>query len=132
MMALMVLGMPPVYSCHTGTGCGMPMDTSVSEPRVCPPVGSEREVGISAAKEELDARQWRRLPAVYCTAMQSSLSFMCGPDGRTRKVKYEKFRQTCGVQPAACWGALKSGRLKVGEAEYPTMMNQTRSHMAGS
>ena len=64
-------------------------------------------------------------------AMQSSLSFMCGPDGRTRKVRYEKFRQPCGVQPAACWEALRSGRLKVGEAEYPTTINQTRSHMAG-
>jgi hypothetical protein len=52
-------------------------------------------------------------------------------DGRTRKVKYEKFRQPCGVQPAACWEARKSSRLKVGEAEYPTMMNQTRSHMVG-
>ena len=35
------------------------------------------------------------------------------------------------MQPAACWEALKSGRLKVGEAEYPTTMNQTRSHMTG-
>jgi hypothetical protein len=109
MMALMVLGMPPVYSCHTTTGCGMP--------RICPPVGSGREIGISATKEELDTRQWRRLHAIHCMAMQSSLSFMCGPDGRTRKVKYEKFRQTCGVQPAACWGSLRSGRLKVGEAD---------------
>ncbi len=33
------------------------------------------------------------------------------------------------MQPAACWEALRSGRLKVGEAEYPTTMNQTRSHM---
>jgi hypothetical protein len=62
-------------------------------------------------------------------AMQSSLSFMCGLDGRTRKVKYEKFRQPCGVQPAECWDAVKNGRLKVGEIEYPTSMNQTRSHM---
>ncbi len=30
-----------------------------------------------------------------------------------------------------CWEALRSGKLKVGEAEYPTTMNQTRSHMAG-
>jgi hypothetical protein len=29
----------------------------------------------------------------------------------------------------ACWEALESGRLKVGEAEYPVTMNQTRSHM---
>jgi hypothetical protein len=64
-------------------------------------------------------------------AMQSSLSFMCGVDDRARKVKYEKFRQPCGVQSAACWEALKDGGLKVGEMEYPTTMNQTRSHMAG-
>ncbi len=131
MMALMVLGMPPVYSCHATTGCGLPLDAGMSEPRICPPVGSGKEIGISAVKEELDTRQWVRLPAVHCSAMQSSLSFTCGPDGRTRKIKYEKFRQPCGVQPAACWEALWSGRLKVGEAEYPTTMNQTRSHMAG-
>jgi hypothetical protein len=34
------------------------------------------------------------------------------------------------VQPTACWEALRSGKLKVGEAEYPTTINQTRSHMA--
>jgi hypothetical protein len=129
MMALMVLGMPPVYSCHVPTGCGMPLDADTSEPRVCPPIESEAGIGISAMKTELDEKQWVRLPAVHCVAMQSSLSFMCGLDGRTRKVEYEKFRQPCGVQPVACWGALESGRLKVGEAEYPVTMNQTRSHM---
>ena len=91
MMALMVLGMPPLYSCHTTTGCGMPLDTGTSEPRVCLSFWSKGEIGISATKEELDTRQWKRLPAVHCMAMQSSLSFMCGPDGRTRKVRYEKF-----------------------------------------
>ncbi len=131
MMALMVLGMPQVYRCHTTTGCGMPLDADISEPGVCLPIGSGREIRISATKEELDTRQWRRLPAIHCMAMQSSLSFMCGPDGRMRKVKYEKFRQPCGVRPAACWGASRYCRLKVREAEYPTMMNQTRSHMTG-
>jgi hypothetical protein len=131
MMALMVLGMPPVHSCHIPTGCGLPLGADVSEPRVCPPIGSETGIGISAMKDELDAKQWMRLTAVRCVAMQSSLSFMCGLDGRTKKVKYEKFRQPCGVQPRACWEALKSGKLKVGEAEYPTTTNQTRSHMAG-
>ncbi len=48
-----------------------------------------------------------------------------------RKVKYEKFRQPCKMQPAACWEAPKNGRLKIGEMEYPVTMNQTRSHMAG-
>jgi hypothetical protein len=56
---------------------------------------------------------------------------MCGLDGRTKKVRYEKFRQPCGIKPAACWGALKSKKLKVGEQEYPVAMNMTRGHMAG-
>jgi hypothetical protein len=127
MMALMVLGMPPVYNCHIPTGCGLPLGTVMSDLKVCPPIGSGAGAGISAVKEELDVKQWTRLPVVHCVA----LSFMCGLDGRTRKVSYEKFRQPCGVQPAACWEALRSGKLKVGEAEYPTTMNQTRSHMAG-
>ncbi len=131
MMALMVLGMPPVYSCHVPTGCGLPRGTDMSEPRICPPVGLEAEVGISAVKVELDVEQWTRLSAVHYVAMQSSLSFMCGLDGRMRKVSYEKIRQPCGVQPEACWEALRSGKLKVGEAEYPTTINQTRSHRAG-
>jgi hypothetical protein len=123
MMALMVLGMLQVYSCHTTTGCGMPLDAGTSEPRVCPSFGSRGKIGISTTKEELDTRQWRRLPVISILHVWT---------GRPNKeVKYEKFRQPCGVQPAACWGARKSGRLKVGEAEYPTTMNQTRSHMAG-
>jgi len=131
MMAIMVLGMPQVYSCNIATGCEASWGMGTSEPRICPPVGSGGEIGISATKEQLDKRQWERLPAILCTAMQSSLSFMCGLDGQTRKVKDEKFRQPCGVQPAACWEALKNGRLKIGEMEYPVTMNQTRSHMAG-
>jgi hypothetical protein len=131
MMAIMVLGMPQVYSCNIAASCGVLLGAGTTEPRICPSVESRGEIGISAMKEELDTRQWRRLPAIHCMAMQSSLSFMCGLDGRMRKVKYEKFRQPCGVQPAACWKALKSGRLKVGEMKYPTTMNQTRSHMTG-
>jgi len=131
MMAIMVLGMPQVYSCNVATSCGVSLDASTTEPRICPLVESRGEIRISAMKEELDTRQWRRLPAIHCMAMQSSLSLMCGLDGQARKVRYEKFRQPCGVRPAACWEALKSGRLRVGEMEYPTTMNQTRSHMDG-
>jgi hypothetical protein len=131
MMALMVLGMPQVYSCNIATGCGAPLDAGISDPKICPPVGSGEKIVISVTTEELDAKQWRRLPAIHCMAMQSSLSFLCGMDGRARKVKYEEFRRPCGVQPAACWEALRDGRLKVGEMEYHTTMNQTRSHMAG-
>jgi hypothetical protein len=131
MMAVMVLGMPQVYSCNIATGREVSWGMSMSEPSICPPVGTGGENGISAVKEQLDTKQWKRLPAIHCMATQSSLSFMCGLDGRTRKVKYEKFRQPCGIQPVACWDALGSGRLEVGEMEYPVTMNRTRSHMAG-
>ncbi len=46
-------------------------------------------------------------------------------------VKYERFRQPCGIQPAACWDALESGRLEIGGIEYPVTVIQTRKHMAG-
>jgi len=78
----------------------------------------------------MDEKQWTRMPAIHCVARQSSLTFTCGLGGRTQRVKYEKFRQPCGVQPTACWRALESGKLKVGEIEYPVKVNQTRSHMA--
>jgi hypothetical protein len=68
---------------------------------------------------------------MHCVATQSVLSFMCGLDGRTRMLRYEKFRQPCGIQPAACQDAPESGRLEICEMEYSVTMNQTRSHMAG-
>ncbi len=130
MMALMVLGMPPVYSCYAPTGCGVPSSVDMLEPRICPPIGPETRIGIPAPRTEMDERQWTRLPAIHCVAKQSSLTFTCGLGGRTQRVKYEKFRQPCGVQPTACWKALENDKLKVGEMEYPVKVNQTRSHMA--
>jgi hypothetical protein len=103
----------------------------MAEPRICPPVMSRDENGISAVGEQLDLDHWKRLMAVHCQATQSVLSFMCALDGRTRMVKYERFRQPCGTQPAACWKALESGRLEIGEVEYPVAMNRTRNHIAG-
>jgi hypothetical protein len=102
MMAVMVLGMPQVYSCNIATGREMSRGMGMSEPRICPPVGTRGENGILAVKEPLGTEQWKKLPAIHCMATQSSLSFMCGLDGQTRKVKYEKFRQPCGIQSAAC------------------------------
>jgi hypothetical protein len=79
---------------------------------------------------EMNGEQWTRIPAIHCVARQSALTLTCGLGGRTQRAKYEKFREPCGVQPTACWKALESGRLKVGEMEYPVKVNQTRSHMA--
>ncbi len=131
MKAVMVLGMPQVHSCHTGTGLEMSWGGDMAELGICPPVMSGSENGISAVGERLDPDHWKRLTAVNCQATQSVLSFMCGLDGRTRMVKYEKFRQPCGIQPAASWKALESGRLEIGEMEYSAAMHRTRSHMAG-
>jgi hypothetical protein len=131
MMAMMVLGMPQVHSCHTTTGREMSWGGSMSEPRVCPLITTADGNGISAMEERQDPDHWKRLPAVHCVATQSAISFMCGFEGRTRMVKYKKFQQPCGIQPAACWKALENGRLEIGKMEYPATMNQTRSHMAG-
>ncbi len=84
------------------------------------------EVRTSAVGEQLDPNLWRRLLAIHCQAAQSVLTFVCGLGSRTNRVRYEKFQQ-----PTACWEALKSDKLKVGEQEYPVVMNMTRSHMAG-
>ncbi len=131
MMAVMVLGMPQVHGCHTSTGSEMSWGRDMSEPRICPLVVTGNEKRISAVGEQLDPDPWRKLPAMHCQATQSVLSYMCGLDGRTKVVKYEKFGQPCGIRPAACWGALERGKLKVGEVEHPVAMNRTRSHMAG-
>jgi hypothetical protein len=108
----------------------MSLSVDMSEPRICPPIGPETRIGIPVPKTEMDEKRWTRLPAIHCVARQSSLTFTCGLGGWTQRVKYEKFRQPCGVQPTACWKALESGKLKVGEIEYPVKVNQTRSHMA--
>ncbi len=131
MMAVMVPGMPQVHSSHANTGFEMSWGGDMSEPRICPPIMTGNKRGISAAGEQLDPDHWKRLMAVHCQATQSVLSFMCGLDGRRRMVRYEKFRQPCGIQPAACWEALEKGKLRIGKMEYPVVMNRTRSHMAG-
>ncbi len=46
-------------------------------------------------------------------------------------MKLEKFRQPCGIQAAACWEAVKSGKLKIGELEHSVIMNATRGHLGG-
>jgi hypothetical protein len=131
MMAVMVLGMPQVHSCHISTSPEMLWGGGMSNPRICPPIKPGNEVRALAVGEQPDPDLWRRLPAIHCQATQSVLTFMCGLDGRMNGMRYEKFRQPCGIQPTACWEALKNGKLKVGEQEYPAVMNTTRSHMAG-
>jgi hypothetical protein len=132
MMAVMVLGMPQVHSCHISTSPETMWSGGKTGLRVCPPIASGHEMGITAVEEQLDPNHWRKLPAVHCQATQSVLSFRCGIDGRTREVRYEKFRQPCGLQPAACWEALRSNKLKVGEQEYATWQGLKTAPKAGS
>ncbi len=132
MMAVMVLGLPQVHSCHASMGSRTLWDGAGPEARVCLLIMPRVRIEVSAVGVQLDPSHWRRLPAVHCQATQSVLTFICGVDSRMGKVKFEKFRQPCGIQPTACWEALGSGRLKVGELEHPMAMNMTRSHMEGS
>jgi hypothetical protein len=78
-----------------------------------------------------DRDDWMKLPAVHCQATQSVLMFLCGSDGRLRKLKFEKFRQPCGIRAAACREAVETGTLKVGKLEHAVIMKATRSHLGG-
>ncbi len=69
MMAVMILGMPQVYSCNTGTGLRMPWDESLSEAEICPVALSE-EVRLRIEEDELDPDDWMKLSAVHCQATQ--------------------------------------------------------------
>jgi hypothetical protein len=131
MMAVMVLGMPQVHSCHTSTSPEMLWGGGMSEARICPPIMFRNEVRVSTVGEQLDPSHWRKLPATHCQATQSVLTRTCGLDGRMGKAEYKRFRQPCGIQPTACWEALESEKLNVGEQEYPVVMNATRSHVEG-
>jgi hypothetical protein len=52
MMAVMVLGMPPVYSCHTSTGSEALGGGGRMEPRTYPPVLTRESKGIPATREQ--------------------------------------------------------------------------------
>ena len=60
MMALMVLGMPPVHCCYAPTRCGVSSSVDMSEPRICPPTGPETRIGIPVPKLEIDEKQWAK------------------------------------------------------------------------
>jgi hypothetical protein len=103
MMAVMVLGMPQVHSCHASASTEMLWSGEMSEARICPPTMFRDEMGFSTVGEQLDPSHWRKLPATHCQATQSVLTFVCGLDGRMDRAKYERFCQPCGIQPTACW-----------------------------
>jgi hypothetical protein len=54
MMAVMVLGMPQVHSCHANTSPGMLWNGELSEARTCPPTMLRGEIETSAMGEQLD------------------------------------------------------------------------------
>jgi hypothetical protein len=93
MMAVMVLGMPQVHSCHASANPGMLWNGEMSEARVCPPIMLRGETDTSAMGEQLDPSHWRKLPAIHCQATQSVLSFTCGLDSRMGRVKFERFME---------------------------------------
>ncbi len=82
MMAVMVLGMLQVYSCHTSASPRMPWDESVPEGRVCPPVAPRDGIRMAIMEDRPDPDDWKKLSAVHCQATQSVLTFLCSLDGR--------------------------------------------------
>jgi hypothetical protein len=58
MMAVMVLGMPQVPSCHAGTDPRMLWDGVMTEARVCPPIVPMNKIKLSAMGDQLDPSHW--------------------------------------------------------------------------
>jgi hypothetical protein len=131
MMAVMILGAPQVYSCNIGAGLRTQGITSLSDVEICPMVVPSEEVKTGSRGEPSKSGNWVRLQATHCQETQLVLTFLCGPDGHSRAVSFEKFRQPCRVEAAACKEAARTWLLKVGKMEQTVVMNRTRSHMGG-
>jgi hypothetical protein len=80
MMAVMILGAPQVYSCNIGKSLRTPWTTPLSDMEICPVV--------TFGEDLPDTDDWTKLPAELCQATQSVLTFLCGPEGRSRAVKF--------------------------------------------
>ena len=113
MMAVMILGAPQVYSCNIGTSLRTPWTTPLSDMEICPVVTFGEETKMRFGEDLPDPDDWTKLPAELCQATQSVLTFLCGPEGRSRAVKFEKFQQPCRVEASACREAAKTGVLKI-------------------
>jgi hypothetical protein len=80
MKVVMILGMPQVNSCDTGTGLRMPWDAPLLGAGIYP-IEPREEVRLEVEKDSLDPDDWMKLPAVRCRATQSVLMFLFGLDG---------------------------------------------------
>ncbi len=85
----------------------------LSDMEIFPMITLNEEIKTGFGGEPLDPRAWVRLQATHCQATQSVLTFLCSPDGHTRLVKFENFRQPCGVVAAASKEAARTGLLKI-------------------
>jgi hypothetical protein len=130
-MAIMILGAPQVYSCQSGGGMRMHETTLLSDMEIFPMITLNEEIKTGSGGEPLDPGDWVRLQATHCQPTQSVLTFLCRPDGHPRSVKFENFRQPCGVEAAACKEAARTRLLMIVKMEHAVVMNMTRSHMGG-
>jgi hypothetical protein len=96
MMAVMVLGMPQVHSCHANASPEMLWSGEMSEAGVCPPAMFRDEAGVSVMGEQLDPSHWRKLPAIHCQATQSVLT------GKRagRAADMDSAAKSCGSEPS--------------------------------
>jgi hypothetical protein len=103
----------------------------LSDMEICPMIMLNEQIKTGSGGEPLDPGDWVRLQATHCQATQSVLTLLCSPDGHPRSVKFENFRQLCGVEAAASKEAARTGLLKIGKMEHAVVMNMTRNHMGG-
>ncbi len=132
MLAMMVLGAPQIYGCHTNEASRVPGALPSPYLDACPGVTSSEVIEMGPRKEILDTDGWSRRKAVHCHATQSILSYTYNQEGWAGTVKFEQFRQLCGVSAMACRDAAATGMLKIGTVEYIVDMNITKSHGSGS
>jgi hypothetical protein len=104
---------------------------SLSDVEICLVIMPGEEAMMGIVEDSPDPDDWMKLSAVHCQATQSVLTFLCGTNGRSRAVKFEKCQQPCVTEAAPCREAAKTKILKVGKLEHAVIMNETRSQLGG-
>jgi hypothetical protein len=70
-----------------------------------------------------------RVRAIHCWATYSVFSQNCGRHGWAGAVRFDKFRESCAVELAACREASSAGRVRIGTQSYAVEKNTFLSHM---
>jgi hypothetical protein len=66
---------------------------------------------------------------VRCRTGQSILSQYCPEQNSASAVKFERFKESCIFEPAACWEANRTGLVSIGGRNSATKWNISVMHM---